>query len=182
MLLESKHSARTTDAKRRLPHHFHCNTSVFTLRLFPRVFLYVKYRLRISTEFNCFKTSSFLVATSCSKFNSARKNMICDLFILIWILCFLLFYIYFPGVCIGLKFITSQSELFWFIPISVSEPMRIILNQSDLIRLIPRNQPEWIRTNKKSSFQSRSIWINPISDWSKPHFQSKSIRMNPRSE
>ena len=37
-----------------------------------------------------------------------------------------------PGESIGLKFISSQSELFRFIPISVSEPMRIIrLNPID---------------------------------------------------
>ena len=38
-------------------------------------------------------------------------------------------YINFPGESIGLKFIPSQSELFRFIPISVSGPMRIIPNQ-----------------------------------------------------
>ena len=36
-----------------------------------------------------------------------------------------------PGESIGLKFIPSQLELFRFIPISVSEPMRIIPNQSE---------------------------------------------------
>ena len=59
---------------------------------------------------------------------------------------------------------------------------KTIKNQSDLIRLIPRNQSEWIRTNPKPSFQSRSIRNNPSSDWSKPNFQSESIRINPRSE
>ena len=38
---------------------------------------------------------------------------------------------YYPGESIGLKFIPSQSELIRFIPISVSDPMRIILNQSE---------------------------------------------------
>ena len=38
----------------------------------------------------------------------------------------------YPGENIGLKFIPSQSELFRFIPISVSEPMRIIPNQSEI--------------------------------------------------
>ena len=55
-------------------------------------------------------------------------------------------------------------------------------NQSDLIRLTPRHQSEWIRTNPKPSFQSRSIRINPSSDWSQLNFQSEWIRMNPRSE
>ena len=63
------------------------------------------------------------------------------------------------GESIGLEFILSQSELFRFIPISVSEPMRIIPNQSDLIPLIPRRQSEWIRTNPKPSFQSESIRV-----------------------
>ena len=86
------------------------------------------------------------------------------------------------GERIGFKFIPSQSELFRFIPIFVSEPMRIIQNnvlylvwwktvknQSDLIQLIPRYQSERIR-NKV---------FNPISDWSKPNFQSESIRIIP---
>ena len=37
----------------------------------------------------------------------------------------------FPGESIRFKFIPSQSELFRFIPISISEPMRIIANQSE---------------------------------------------------
>ena len=102
--------------------------------------------------------------------------------------------VFFPGESIGLKFIPSQSELTRFIPISLSEPMRIIPNQSEkrfVSRLIRNGKKsirlntinsEWIRTNPKPSFQSRLIWINQISDWSKPNFQSKSIRMNPRSE
>ena len=36
-----------------------------------------------------------------------------------------------PGESIGQEFISSQSELFRFIPISIFEPMRIILNQSE---------------------------------------------------
>ena len=56
---------------------------------------------------------------------------------------------------IGLKFISSHLQLFRFIPISVSEPMRIIPNQSEKrfvsrlmkngqksIRLIPKHQSE----------------------------------------
>ena len=35
------------------------------------------------------------------------------------------------GESIRLKFIPSQSEIFPFIPISISEPMRIIPNQSE---------------------------------------------------
>ena len=37
----------------------------------------------------------------------------------------------YPDERIGYKFISSQSELFRFTPISVSEPMRIIPNQSE---------------------------------------------------
>ena len=38
---------------------------------------------------------------------------------------------------------------------------KTVKSQSDLIRLILRHQSEWIRTNPKPSFQSRSIQINP---------------------
>ena len=101
----------------------------------------------------------------------------------------------YPGESTGLKFIPSQSELFRFIPISVSEPMRIIPKQSDKrfvsrlmkngqksIRLNPINSETSIRTNPNTSFQSKSIRLNPSSDWSKPHFQSESILMNPSSD
>ena len=54
-----------------------------------------------------------------------------------------------------------------------------VKNQSDSIRLIPRHQSEWIRTNPKPSFQYRSIRINPSSDWSKPDFHSELIRIIP---
>ena len=37
----------------------------------------------------------------------------------------------FPGESMGQEFIPSQSELFRFIPISVSEPIRIIPDQSE---------------------------------------------------
>ena len=66
----------------------------------------------------------------------------------------------YAGETVGLKFFPSQSELFRFIPISVSEPMRTILNQSDkhfvsrlikigqkLIRLNPINSETSIRMN-----------------------------------
>ena len=75
-----------------------------------------------------------------------------------------------PDESIGLKFIPSQSELFWFILISVSEPMRIIPNQSEKrfvsglmkndqksIRLDQINCETSIRMNTKPSLQSRSI-------------------------
>ena len=68
-------------------------------------------------------------------------------------------------ICIGLKFIPSESKLFRFIPIYVSEPMRIILNQSQKrfvsclmengqksIRLNPINSETSIRMNPKPSF------------------------------
>ena len=62
---------------------------------------------------------------------------------------------------IGLKFIPSQSELFRFIPIPVSESMRIIPNQSEkrfVYRLMENGQ--------------KSIWLNLINS-------EKPIRMNP---
>ena len=52
-----------------------------------------------------------------------------------------------------------------------------VKNRSDLIRINPRQLSEWIRTNPKSSFQSRSIKIYLSSDWSKPNFKSESIRI-----
>ena len=81
-----------------------------------------------------------------------------------------------------------QSELFRYLYPSQCESFRTnpnnvlylvlwktVKNQSDLIQLIPRHQSEWIRTNPKPSFQSRSIRINPSSDWSEPNFQSESM-------
>ena len=78
-----------------------------------------------------------------------------------------------PGESIGLKFIPSQSELFLFIPISVSEPMRIIPNQSEKrfvsrlmkngqksIRLYPINSETSIRMNPNQSETKFSIQIN----------------------
>ena len=41
---------------------------------------------------------------------------------------------------------------------------KTVKNQSNLIPLIPRHQSEWIRTNAKPSFQSRSIRFNPSSN------------------
>ena len=46
---------------------------------------------------------------------------------------------------------------------------KTVKNQFDLIRLIPRHQSAWILTNPNPSFQSRSIRINAISDWSLNH-------------
>ena len=89
---------------------------------------------------------------------------------------FCILQISFPGESIGLKFISSQSELFRFIPISVFKPMRIIPNQYEKrfvfclmkndqksIRLNPINSETLIRINPKPSFQSKSIraWIGP---------------------
>ena len=75
----------------------------------------------------------------------------------------------------------SQCESFRTNPKNVQYIVcwKTVKNQSDLIRLIPRHQSEWIRTNPKSSFQSKSIRINPNSDWSKPNFQSETIRIIP---
>ena len=84
-----------------------------------------------------------------------------------------------PGESIGLKFSPSQSELFRFIPISVSEPMRIIPNQSEkrFVSRFIKNGQKSIRLNPNNT--ETSIRINPIWDWSKPKFQSKSIRIIP---
>ena len=97
-----------------------------------------------------------------------------------------------PGESIGLKFIPSQSELFWIILISVSERMRIIPKQSEkrfLFRLIkncqksirtnPINFETSIRMNPNQSGTKFLISINTSSDWSKPNFQSESIRIIP---
>ena len=82
-----------------------------------------------------------------------------------------------PRESIGLEFIPSQSELFRFIPISVSEPMRIITNQSEKrfvyslmkndqksIRLNPTNSETSIRMNLNQSETKFAIRINPSSD------------------
>ena len=50
-----------------------------------------------------------------------------------------------PGETIRMKFIPSQSKLFRFIPISASEPMRIIPNQSEKIFV------SWFRMNRIGS-------------------------------
>ena len=65
---------------------------------------------------------------------------------------------YSSGESIGLKFILNQSEkVLYFIW------WKTVKNQFELIRLIPRQQSEWIRTNLKPSIQSRSFraQINP---------------------
>ena len=90
------------------------------------------------------------------------------------------------GESIGLKFIPSQSELFRFIPIFVSELMRIIPNQSEKrfvsrlmkkgqksIRLNPIHSEIWKRTNPNQSGTKFSIQVNPKQsepDW-KLHFR-----------
>ena len=81
-------------------------------------------------------------------------------------------------------FYSSQCESFRTNPKNVLYLVwwKTVKNQSALIQLIPRHQSEWIRTNLKPNFQSRTIQINLSSDWSKPNLQSESIRMNPRSE
>ena len=85
-----------------------------------------------------------------------------------------------PGKIIGLKFIPSHLELFRYLYPSQCESFRTnpknalylvwcktVKNQSDLIRLIPRQQSALIRTNPKPSFQSRSIriFIRNQSEW-----------------
>ena len=56
---------------------------------------------------------------------------------------------------------------------------RLIKNGQKSIRLNLINSETSIRINPKPSFQSRSIRINPSSEWSKPNFQSESIRIIP---
>ena len=58
-----------------------------------------------------------------------------------------------PGESIGLKFISNQSELFRIIPISVSKPMRIILNQSEkrFVSRLMKNGQKSIRPNSINS-------------------------------
>ena len=57
------------------------------------------------------------------------------------------------GESIGLKFFPSQLELFRFIPISVSEPMRIIPNQSEklFVSRLMKNGQKSIRLNSNES-------------------------------
>ena len=66
-----------------------------------------------------------------------------------------------PGESIGLKFISSQSELFLFIPISVSESIRIIPNQSEkrFVSRLMKNGQKSIRLNPVNSVTS--IRMNP---------------------
>ena len=88
-----------------------------------------------------------------------------------------------------------HSEPIRTIPISVSEPMRIIANQCEKrfasrlmkngqksIRLNSTNSETSIRMNSNQSETKISTQINPISDLSKPDFQSESIRNNSRLE
>ena len=80
----------------------------------------------------------------------------------------------FPAESIGLKFISTQSELFRFIPLSVSESLRIIPIQSEKrfvsrlmkngqksFRLNPINSERSIRMNPNESETKFTIQINP---------------------
>ena len=78
-------------------------------------------------------------------------------------------YIY-PGESIGWEFIPSLSELFWFIPISVSEPMRIISNQSEK-SLVLRYMKNGLKSIQPNPILSEAI-IRMNQN------QSESIRMN----
>ena len=97
-----------------------------------------------------------------------------------------------PGESIGLKFNPSQSELFRFNPISVSEPMRIIPSQYDKpsvsrlmkngqksIRLNPTNSETSIRRNLNKSITKFSIQINPNQSDIELIWTEFSIRINP---
>ena len=72
----------------------------------------------------------------------------------------------------------NYSDSFWYLYPSQCESFRTnprnvlylvwwktVKNQSGLIRLIPRHQSQWIRPNPKPSVQSKSIKINPRSEW-----------------
>ena len=60
-----------------------------------------------------------------------------------------IFNLTFPGESIGLKFIPSKSELFRAIPESVSEPFRVIPNQSEkrFVSRLMKNGQKSIRLN-----------------------------------
>ena len=75
----------------------------------------------------------------------------------------------------------SQCESFRINPKNVLYLVwwKMVKNRSDLIRFNLRQHFEWIRANPKSSFQSRSIRINPILGWFKLNFRSESIRIIP---
>ena len=77
----------------------------------------------------------------------------------------------------------NQWESFRTNPKNVLYPVwwKRVKNQSDLIRLIPRHQSEWIRTNPKPSFQSSSIRNNPRSEWFAFILIDNSIWINPSS-
>ena len=96
------------------------------------------------------------------------------------------------GESVRLKFIPSQSELFRFIPISVSEPMRIIPNQSEKrfvsrlmkngqksIRLNTINSETSIRMNPNQSETKFLIQINPNQSELELIQTEFSIRINP---
>ena len=86
-----------------------------------------------------------------------------------------------PGESIELRSIPSQSELFRFIPIFVSESMRIIPNQSEkrFVSCLMKNGQKSIRLNPINS--ETSIRMNPNQSETKfliqisPNFQSELI-------
>ena len=83
-----------------------------------------------------------------------------------------------PGECIGLKFIPSQSELFRFIPIFVSEPIRIIPNQSEkrFISRLMKNGQKSIRLNPINSETFDPKEFEPIRNQVFKPDQSESIQ------
>ena len=79
----------------------------------------------------------------------------------------------YPCESIGLKFIPRRTEIFRFIPISVSEPMRILPNQSEK-RFIPCLIKNGLI----------SILLNPIKSETSSRMnrnESEPIRTNPNS-
>ena len=85
-----------------------------------------------------------------------------------------------PGESIGLKFIPSQSELYRFIPISVSEPMRIIPNQSEksFVSRLMKNGKKSIRLNPINSETSIRMNLNQYETkfWIRESIRFGSIR------
>ena len=96
-----------------------------------------------------------------------------------------------PGESIGLKFIPSQSELLLFIPITVSEPMQIILNQSEkrFVSRLMKNGQKSIRLNlinsetsiRMNSNQSETKFVNPDQSELGLVQTGFSIRINPNN-
>ena len=77
----------------------------------------------------------------------------------------------------SIRNIPIHSDIFIRANANRSEPIRkTVETQSDLMRLIPRHQFEWIRTNPKPSFQFRSIRSRIAPNQIHNQNQSESLR------